>query len=178
MLPDNELIAKVIAHNDSHAFALLVKRYQSNIRQFLRRLTAGDYAMADDLAQDCFMTAFEKLAQYNGSGSFSSWLHTLAYRRFLRVIQTGAQKYEIPCDVSWQKLTTKDSTDQDILAESLMSYLDVKERTVITLSCADGMSHNEIAQVTGIPLGTVKSHIAKAKQKLHDLMSKDSVEAS
>lgn len=178
MNPDSELIARSLTESDTTAFGELVKRYQSTIRQFLRRLTAGDHALADDIAQDTFITAFQKLGQFKGTGSFKSWLHTLAYRRFLRVIQTGANKYETPCDVSWQQLTTHDAVEADILAEKLMSHLDLNERTALTLNCSEGLSHQEIAQITGIPLGTVKSYIARAKSKLNTLLSSQALQAS
>ncbi len=178
MNPDSELIARTLTESDTAAFGELVTRYQSAIRQFLRRLTAGDYALADDIAQDTFFTAFQKLSQFKGSGSFKSWLHTLAYRRFLRVVQTGANKYETPCDVSWQQLTANDAVEADILAEKLMSHLDLNERTTLTLNCSEGLSHQEIAQITGMPLGSIKSYIARAKAKLNTLLSSQELQAS
>ena len=127
--------------------------------------------MADDISQDVFILAFQKLRQYNGSGSFAGWLRKLAYHRFLRVIQTGACKYEKPCEVSWQSLHTKDSVEADILAESLMKALEPNERMAITLNVSEGLSHSEITQITGIPLGTIKSYISRAKKKLSELVS-------
>ncbi len=171
MSNDNELIAQVKSGGDNKAFAELVKRYQSAIRQFLRRLSAGDYALADDIAQDTFILAFEKIHTFKGVGSFNNWLHKLAYHRFLKVIKTGAHRFETACDESWQMLECKDAVEADILAERLMQQLDVKERLVITLNCSEGLSHSEIVEITGIPLGTVKSLILRSKQKLCKLLN-------
>lgn len=170
MHTDSELIAKVIVKGEHQAFNGLVVKYQSGVRQFLRRLTAGDHALADDIAQDVFIIAFQKLSQFKGTGSFSGWLRKLAYHRFIRVIQTGANKYESPCDVSWQSLQTSDSIEADILAESLMKMLEPDERMAITLNVSEGFSHSEISNITGVPLGTVKSFIARAKDKLNKVV--------
>jgi RNA polymerase sigma-70 factor (ECF subfamily) len=168
---DQELITRVLVNDDHQAFGQLITRHQSGLRHFLRRLTAGDHALADDLAQDACLLAFQKLHTFEGRASFAAWLRKLAYHRFLRVVQTGAQKYETPCSESWQKLETRDNVEADILAETLMKYLTVVERLVITLNCSEGMSHSEIVEVTGMPLGTVKSHIARAKKKLNALLT-------
>ncbi|WMS86981.1 RNA polymerase sigma factor [Pleionea litopenaei] len=171
---DEHLIARSISGDDS-AFSQLVRNHQSALRQFLRRITAGDHALADDIAQDSFILAFQKLAQFRGQGSFAAWLRKLAYHRFLRVVETGAQKYEQPCDVSWQSLETRDAVEADILAEKLMAMLSVPERLTITLNCSEGLSHTEIAEITGLPLGTIKSHIAKAKRRLNDFIQAEAV---
>ena len=70
---DNELVARVVSAQDTAAFGELVRRHQSHVRNFLRKLS-GDYTLADDLAQDCFIHAWEKLQTYSGRGSFIGWL--------------------------------------------------------------------------------------------------------
>ncbi|MEE4245721.1 MAG: sigma-70 family RNA polymerase sigma factor [Kangiellaceae bacterium] len=175
MQSDSELISLVVSQNDQAAFSGLVTRYQSAIRHFLRRLTAGDRDLADDIAQETFILAFEKLYSFKGKGSFSAWLHKLAYHKFCRTIQTGAQHYETATDhqdAVWQSLQTHDAVDADILAESLMRTLDLNERLVITLNCSEGYSHSEIVDITGLPLGTVKSLINRSKQKLNEIVSR------
>src|ERR1700752_152429 len=68
---------------DAAAFGALVREHQSKVRGFLRRLTPGDAALADDLAQEAFLEAWRKIAQYRGDGSFSGWLCGIAWSRFL-----------------------------------------------------------------------------------------------
>ncbi|NVJ48776.1 MAG: sigma-70 family RNA polymerase sigma factor [Gammaproteobacteria bacterium] len=171
---DRLLIARAL-NGEQSAFSQLVAHHQSALRQFLRRISAGDYALADDVAQDSFMLAYQNLAQFKGTGSFAGWLRRLAYNRFIRVVTTGAEKYETPCDISWQQLESRDAVEADILAEKLMSHLSVEERLTLTLNCSEGMSHGEITEVTGMPLGTVKSHIARAKRKLHQIIDAEAV---
>ncbi|TDR23301.1 RNA polymerase sigma factor [Marinicella litoralis] len=158
------LVNRVVCSNDHTAFERLLKMHQSQIRHFLRRLTAGNHAWADDLSQDTFLLAYQKIHQYRSKGSFSAWLHTIAYRLFLKSID----KVQMVCFDSelHAQNTEKNTLGDDIYAEQLMQILNPKERVVITLSCAAGMSHREIQAVTQMPLGSIKSLIQRAKSKI------------
>lgn len=168
---DNRLIAKFVATQDKPAYAELVTRYQSSIRQFLRRLTAGDHHLADDISQETFLLMYRKLHTFKGSAILSTWLHKIAYNCFLRYIQT-LKDIEL---VGESHLDSVESVQPDLLTdimlEQLMKYLSVDERLMLTLSFSAGMSHSEIVEVTNYPLGTVKSHINRAKSKLIKLVS-------
>ena len=160
---DLTLISQVI-NNNQQAFALLVEKYQSGIRHFLRRLNAGDYHAAEDLAQETFIIAYQKIHQYQSKGSFNSWLHTIAYRLFIKNIsKANIQSYQLELH---EQSIDNNALDADVYAEQLMALLNPKQRVVITLSCAQGMSHDEIHKITKIPLGSVKSLIKRAKQKI------------
>src|SRR5512140_1976163 len=80
---DAELIARVVVQDDRHAFAELVRRHQSPVRATLRRLTAGDHALADDLAQETFMLAYRNLKSFRQEARFSTWLFRIATNAFL-----------------------------------------------------------------------------------------------
>jgi RNA polymerase sigma factor (sigma-70 family) len=78
---DTDLV--VLALQEDHdAFAELVRRYQSPLRAWLRRLTDGDAARADDLAQETFLRAYRRLRSFRGKGKFSAWLFGIAYNGF------------------------------------------------------------------------------------------------
>lgn len=156
----------MVSRDDQEAFTTLVKRHQSTLRQFLRRITGGDYALADDIAQDSLVIAYEKMVQFSNQGSFAAWLRTIAYRRFLRVIQTAAHRHEQNTEQHDVIVQQSPAVEADILAEKLMKRLNIEHRVALTLSFSEGLSHSEIADVTGWPLGTVKSHIARAKEEL------------
>ena len=70
---DHYLVARAVSAEDTAAFGELIRRHQSQVRNFLRRLT-GDISTADDLAQDCFLHAWNKLQTFTGRGSFIGWL--------------------------------------------------------------------------------------------------------
>ncbi|MBT7581324.1 MAG: sigma-70 family RNA polymerase sigma factor, partial [Kordiimonadaceae bacterium] len=69
--------------NESRFFGYLVKEHQLAVRGYLRRLTKGNAALSDDLAQETFLSAYKKITSYNNTGSFKSWLFSIAYRNFL-----------------------------------------------------------------------------------------------
>src|SRR5512139_2317723 len=78
--PDSDaaLIARAVVQDDRHAFAELVKRHQSAVRATLRKLTAGNHALADDLAQETFVLAWRHLGSYRQEAKFSTWLYRIA----------------------------------------------------------------------------------------------------
>ena len=76
--PDAALIARVVVNDDRHAFAELVRRHQSAVRACLRKLTAGNHALADDLAQETFVLAWRNLKSFRQEARFSTWLYRIA----------------------------------------------------------------------------------------------------
>jgi RNA polymerase sigma-70 factor (ECF subfamily) len=165
MISDMELVARVTSSGDQAAFQQLVERHQAAIRGFLRRLTASDYGTADDLAQESFLMAYRKIHTLKSSGSFVSWLHTIAYRQFLQFTRKHARQH-VMAEPPDQGHDPRQSVDAEILAQRLMGFVSPEERACLTLAYAAGMSHPEIGKVTDLPLGTVKSHIQRGKNKL------------
>jgi RNA polymerase sigma-70 factor (ECF subfamily) len=165
MISDKELATRVVLSGDRQAFTLLVERHQRAIRNYLRRLLVSDDAAADDLAQETFLAAFQKMASWRGTAKLSTWLHTIAYRKFLdyqrkhRRQITLAKMPDIGQD-------NRKVIDDEIMAKHLMGLLKPKDRAVLTLAYAAGMSHAEIAKVVDQPLGSVKARIHRAKLKL------------
>ena len=166
---DSDLIAAFLS-GDQSAFTDLVRRYQSPIRQFLRRLAAGDHALADDIGQETFLKMFTSLTSFRGDASLSTWLHTIAYRTFLRHVANRSRISFVDDDDMPEAPSVAPTAMSDILVEQMMQHLSLNERVMVTLSFSAGMSHAEIAQVTHMPLGTIKSHINRAKAKLARLL--------
>src|SRR5215212_2893788 len=75
---DAQLIARALVADDRFAFAELVRRHQSAVRACLRKLTAGNHALADDLAQDTFVLAWRNLKSFRQEARFSTWLYRIA----------------------------------------------------------------------------------------------------
>lgn len=165
MIPDMELVARVTGSDDQAAFQLLVERHQAAIRGFLRRLAAGDVGTADDLAQETFLMAYRKLHTLKSSGSIVSWLHTIAYRQFLQFTRKHVRQ-QVMAEPPDPGHDPGQSVDAEILVRRLMGFVSTEERACLTLAYSAGMSHPEIVNVTGLPLGTVKSHIQRGKLKL------------
>ena len=170
-MDDHQLIAQFLTTDKQSAFNELVRRYQSPIRQFLRRLSAGDHALADDIAQETFLKMYSSLTSFRGEAKLSTWLHRIAYHCFLRANENNA-KYQFSEEVKAPEPEALNNfeADSDIALEQLMKHLSVEERLMLTLNFSAGMSHGEIADVTHYPLGTIKSHIARGKHKLEMLL--------
>lgn len=172
--PDSALVARVLAGDDRHAFAALVRRHQGAVRALLRRLCKGDDAFADDLAQETFLLAHRKLDQFRGDARFSTWIYRIAYNSFLMAIRSRHE--EQPLDDN----TASEDGDDQILdhqpeetaadlqmdLQRAFQVLSPAERAVIAQCYYLDRSHEEAAYALDCPLGTVKSHISRAKQKL------------
>ena len=165
---DATLVAKVVGLQDSAAFGELVLRHQSHVRNFLRKL-CRDATLADDLAQDCFLHAWNKLHTFTGQGSFIGWLLKVAYTTFLQSKRKSSRYGEILDEFKQGALIHDSKSQRNDEIGDLDKYLAVlseKERAIMILAYACGLSHYEIGLATEIPVGTVKSHIHRSKEKI------------
>jgi RNA polymerase sigma factor (sigma-70 family) len=166
---DKQLVARALAAPDTAAFGELVRRHQSHVRNFLRKL-AGDYTLADDLAQECFLHAWDKLHTYSGKGTFIGWLLKVAYTTFLQSKRKSKRYAEIlekvgHVSVVEERTSTPPSEDISDL-DRFLAILNEEERAIMVMSYALGMSHREISESMGMPAGTVKSVIFRAKERI------------
>lgn len=170
---DQQLIARVIAHKDQRAFAQLVLRYQSQLRLWARRLCDDDIHLADDLAQEAFIKAYSALPGFRGEAKFSTWLYRITFNiaaqrwRSKKLLWSALdENSDIPAEnCELQQFAAK----QDINAA--IRQLNPAQQLAISLCYEEGFSHEEAAEIMKIPLGTLKTHVARGKQKLQDLLS-------
>ena len=159
-------------HN-KRAFDQLVKEYQSPVRRFLLSQTMGNEALSDDLAQDTFLKAYTHIGQYRGTSSMLTWLTRIAYNVFYDYKRrTEVVSQEAP-DVRQQPSS---SLKMDLY--TALAQLRDEERTCITLQLVDGYAIVEIADITGIPSNTVKSHLKRGKEKLADYLRQNGYDRS
>ena len=170
---DSTLIARVIASDDRAAFGELVLRHQSAVRHFLRSLTRGDAALADDLAQETFLQAYRGLARFRGEANFATWLLGIAHnywRNARRRERSGPLESEHLVAQEPAPSAVRTSDLQHDLEQALNQLAPV-EQTALHLCYQQGLSHREIADVLGSPVGTVKTHLARSKEKLRPLLA-------
>lgn len=169
---DAELIAQVLVDQHPQAFSRLVERHQSPVRSLLRRLTRGDEALADDLAQETFLQAFRNLAKYRAEARFSTWLHRIAYHAFLAFVRTRREheRFEPEEHGGFSPSQTAASDLRHDL-ELAMQHLSIPERAVLTLCLGDGCTHEEAAEVLDLPLGSIKTHVLRGREKLRTFLS-------
>jgi len=134
-----------------------------------------DYDLADDLAQETFVAAYQKLASFKGRGSFEGWLHKIAYNRFLQHKRDDKRKQEILSQygdmLEVESYRYESTTDIQLELERALSTLNHGEAAAITLCHSFGFSHQEAAAILNTPLGTVKSQIKRGKEKLKETMT-------
>jgi len=167
MLDEAQLISRILAEDDRHAFRQLVLMHQSAIRIFLRRIL-GDPALADDVAQETWITTYQKLGTYRG-GSFRAWLLTIGLRKALRMKGQQGRFDFLETLEDKPAPTVPEGLRLDL--EKAMLHLSTGERTCLHLMSCEEMTHEDISQLLNMPLGTVKSHINRGKEKLRKLLS-------
>lgn len=153
-------LAHAAARGNEAAFAELVRRHQGKVRGMARRL-AGSEATSDDIAQATFLAAWQKIGTYAG-GTFSAWICTICWREFLQ--WRRKQKMEIEFDETAEIIPfdrSADQTEQRMDLTRALESLSEAQRVCVVLCVATGLSHSEAAEVTGWPLGTVKSHVQR-----------------
>ena len=170
MLNDITLVTKVAVLRARHAFDQLVRKYQSPVRRFLLNLTMGDEALSDDLAQDTFLRAYQNIGQFRGLASFQTWLTRIAYNVFYdhqrrhREDTVAMDGSASPALLSLKATQPSETTAMDV--RRALSVLREAERICITLQMIDGEPIDHIAEITGMPENTVKSHLKRGKEKL------------
>lgn len=169
MIDDQLLVARVVASQDATAFGELIRRHQSQVRNFLRKLTR-DETLADDLAQDCFLHVWDKIHTYSGSGSFIGWVLKVAYTTFLQSKRKSKRYHEILEQAGQEAdrapVTGQNAPETELDLDTLLAALNEQERAIMIFSYACGLSHREISEATELPAGTVKSIIHRAKEKI------------
>lgn len=171
-LHDVEL-CRFAASGEGRAFGELVRRHGSGVRVLLRRMGAQP-AEADDVAQDAFLTAFERIAEFRGEGAFAGWVKRIAARLYLRRLKRDRRLKAL--DDSGIDLETPGASaepgDRLDLDEALKG-LSAAERLCVSMCYGAGLSHNEAAEALNLPLGTVKSHVKRSLDKLKARLSSD-----
>jgi RNA polymerase sigma-70 factor (ECF subfamily) len=163
-LSDKSLIALVLLNNDNRAFEKIVIKYQSDVRGLFIQLTNGNITLADDLAQDTFIRAYKYLRTFKATAGFSTWLYRISYNVFM----DHTKSLKKTDDIDGFDCISDDDKDvgSEIDMQNAIKILNGNEKIAILLHYDKGYSHNEIAKIMDIPLGTVKTNILRAKEKL------------
>lgn len=174
-MPD--LLSRITTERSDSAFRQLFKAFGPRIKDYMMRQGA-DAATAEELAQETLLTVWCKAGLYSSEkGTPATWMFAIA--RNLRIDRLRKE-------VSWQELSTEleeatpseDAAPDDMASErqrqarvqAVLAGLPMDQREVVTLAFIDGLSHNELARRLSLPLGTVKSRLRLAYQKVRDAL--------
>ncbi|MBA2341043.1 MAG: sigma-70 family RNA polymerase sigma factor [Pyrinomonadaceae bacterium] len=177
---DYDLVASAISGGED-GFEELVRRYQRPIVAYIYRMT-GDYEAALDLTQDVFVKVYNSLRRYRSEYKFSTWIYRIAHNvavdhlrrnstreRGFESQTSDGESYELPL-VSAQPTPEQQSERAERLSEieEVIDGLPSAYKELIVLRHAHDLSYEEIAEVTGLPLGTVKNRIFRARETMRN----------
>lgn len=170
-IEDPELVTRVLAgHTD--AFRVLVDRHQASIFRFASGLL-GNMEEAEDVTQEAFLAAFANLSGYDSSrAAFSTWLFTIVRNRCLNSLKQrrpiALTETDSVGDVAWADPIV--SQELSMQLDRALAMLPVEQRSAFVLAEVEELHYAEIARIEQTSIGTVKSRIHRAKQRLQTLL--------
>ena len=182
-LSDEELILEFQNHNTERAFEILVQRYKNPLTNFVFRYL-GDYESCVDVVQETMIKVYRYKDTYQSIAKFSTWIYTIAgnlaktelQRRKRRTIlsinafgKDNDENYEIP-DESYRPDTITDSGIKDEIIQKAFMKVSESYRKAVILRDIQELSYEEIAEIMGITVGTVKSRINRGRAQLQKLL--------
>ncbi|TVS05641.1 MAG: sigma-70 family RNA polymerase sigma factor [Rhodobacteraceae bacterium] len=170
-----DLLARVADRQDTEAFAALFGHFAPRVKAFLIK-SGADAALAEECAQDVMVTVWKKAAQFDASrASVATWIFTIARNR--RIDMLRRDRRPEPEELDWGPEAEPDQLDTLVLQQeserliTAIAELPEKQRIMIERAYFGDLTHSEIAEETGLPLGTIKSRIRLALERLRHSLS-------
>jgi len=175
MIDDRALVSRILS-GDRQAFRMLIKQHERLVAHMVGRLVKNNEER-EELCQDVFLKVYDKLGEFSFGSRLSTWIATIAYRHAInhlrkkKVWTKELREDEIvPASMIEQQDPESMLAESDLhkLVVSLIDRLPAQYRIVVTLYHVEGMNYPEIVDVTGMPEGTVKSYLFRARSLLKD----------
>jgi len=172
-LDDRDLIRRIL-DGDAAAERQLYETHVERVFRLAYRMT-GDATQAEDLTQDTFIRAFDRLADFRGESAFGGWLHRVATSVILTALQRRKRLQSI--ESLREDLTavsgaeTAEDPDLRRTLDRAVAGLDENHRLVFVMHDVEGYTHQEIASAMDTPVGTAKARLSRARQKLRAALS-------
>lgn len=179
---DYQLVRRALEHNDEKAYAEILERYREPVYYMLLKMV-NKPVDAEDLTIEAFGKAFKKLDQYTPTHAFSTWLYKIATNNCIDFIRKkraktlsideefGESGYKIELPAKTLSPEEKAIKDQKIeLMRRVVKFLKPRYKTLIELRYFKEYSYDEISKEVGIPLGTVKAQLFRAKELLFEML--------
>jgi RNA polymerase sigma-70 factor, ECF subfamily len=175
---DDRELARAIVAGDRDAFRLLVERESGPVVRACARVL-GDFSAAEDVAQECFVTAFQSIGSWRGEGSLHGWLLRIGINRALRTASRQSRALPLegdsgePPEIAGGSEPLADllTAERDRQVQEAVASLPEPYRETIVLRYFAELSIAEIADETGRPIGTVKTHIGRALLRLRAVLA-------
>lgn len=170
-MSDAQLIAAARS-GDRRAMAALYTAHSGRVYSVVRRVVGDDH-LAEDVSQDAWVRAFEKLHLFRGDSSFGTWMHRLAVNSALNRLRRQNKRPDV--EATAENVSGPPPMDETVLNNKLLSQaldrLSPGYRTVLVLHDVEGLTHEEIAEQMGVAVGTSKSQLHKARARMRDLLA-------
>ena len=172
---DESRLVEAARNGDSAAFEKLYRSNRDRIYALLWRMCGGDAALAEDLLQEAFIRAWQKLDSFRGESRFGTWLHRLSANvalsdRRIRLRRIGRE-------VAMDEVTERTAIgDRDVVADKRMDLekaiagLPERARSVLILYDIEGYRHAEIAEITGMAVGSSKAQLHRARKLIRKVL--------
>lgn len=176
-ISDEALASRVSAGGDGAAFAMLVSRYRARLIGLARRMLGGSIDEAEDVAQEVFVAAYHARGRYRHGEPFRSWLYRIAVNRCIDRQRARGRRPETRAldstpgelvDPGEGPLDALLGDERDVRVQNAVDALPAKHRAVFLLRHLDDLSYEEIAAATELPIGTVKTHLFRARAQLRE----------
>ncbi len=175
---DETDVVKASQHGDQMAFALLVQRHQHRVFALSVRMLQ-DPEEATEATQEAFLAAWQGLPAFRGDALFSSWLYRIAYHCCVRVLdlrkrehllQEGMQAEQTRSEMGTeqQAMENIERHDQQVRLQKNLEHLPAKYRMVLRLRYLQDRTYEEMADILAMPIGTIKTHLFRAKRLLKE----------
>ena len=179
---DEQLVARVLA-GDRNAFRVLAERHYVGVYRLCRSILKSSED-SEDATQEIFVRAFQALAQYAGRGSFGGWLRRMTVNHCLNRIQSSSARHSagsISIDVMAETLP---ASEERLLRSEAQSRIRVElnclpaaQRSALGLRLLEGLSYEEIADIMGVPVNSVRSWLHRGRARLRCALESEEVEA-
>jgi RNA polymerase sigma factor (sigma-70 family) len=173
---DADLVEKT-RNGDHVAFERLYRRHRDRIYALMWRLCGGDHALAEDMLQEAFVRAWEKLDSFRGEALFATWLHRLSANVALSDRRSRIRRVSRETGLD-EPVERRLAGERDVRAarrmdlERAISRLPERARTVLVLFDIEGYSHAEIAETAGMAIGSSKAQLHRARKLVREELEK------
>jgi RNA polymerase sigma-70 factor, ECF subfamily len=162
---DSEIHTLIQAGRLEEAFEAIVYAYQHRIYRLALALT-GDPGLAEDAAQETLLRLWRHLGKFRGEAQIGTWIYAVCRNRCLTLVERRASRREDPADALPARAIPPPSDYSDLLAA--LQQLDAPHREAVTLFYLEEQSYDEVSRHMGVPLGTVKTWLHRARKSLAD----------
>ncbi len=180
MHSDRDLVNKILS-GDQRAFTALVKRYEKLVWHIVMKLT-NDPEVVADISQEIFIRIYQKLKEFRFHAKLSTWIATVAYRTAINELKKNSLKNvgETVDVQKWKEHFINTSHPENIATQNelkqmiweAVNRLPEQYKIVLTLYHLENFNYHEIGEITGMPPGTVKNYLFRARKLLKDMLKK------